>query len=125
MNSEVKDFISNCNACNGYLQNNSKELFILFQQNLEPNSNGCNDCFLHKFLDYSRLPLRLLRIRHIAKQAKSCKCDSMLQRKVQTKLEYLMLMLLTLLDIFIAKSLSNLQKNGSLNAAHQIYIIVN
>ena len=28
MNSEVKDFIRNCNACNGYLQNNSKELQI-------------------------------------------------------------------------------------------------
>ena len=36
-----------------------------------------------------------------------------------------MLMLLTLLDNLIAKSLSNLQKNGSLNAANQIHIIVN
>ena len=28
MNSEVKDFISNCTVCNGYLQNNSKEPLI-------------------------------------------------------------------------------------------------
>ena len=28
MNSEVKDFISNCIACNDYLQNNSKEPLI-------------------------------------------------------------------------------------------------
>ena len=28
MNSEVKDFISNCTACNDYLQNNSKEPLI-------------------------------------------------------------------------------------------------
>ena len=38
-------------------------------------------------------------------------------------MEYLMLLLLTLLDNLIAKSLSNLQKNGSLNAVHQIHII--
>ena len=28
MISEIKDFISNCTACNGYLQNNSKEPLI-------------------------------------------------------------------------------------------------
>ena len=38
-------------------------------------------------------------------------------------MEYLMLLWLTTLDNLIAKSLSNLQKNGSLNAVHQIHII--
>ena len=58
-----------------------------------------------------------------AKQSNSCKCDSMLQEKISADMEYLILLLLTLLDNLISKSLSNLQKNGSLNAVHQIHII--
>ena len=42
---------------------------------MEPNSNGYNDCFWQKLLDYSRH----LGITHTGKQSNSCKCDSMLQ----------------------------------------------
>ena len=38
-------------------------------------------------------------------------------------MEYQMLLLLTLFDNLIAKSLSNLQKNGSLNEVYQTHII--
>ena len=44
-------------------------------------------------------------------------------KEISADMEYLMLLLLALLDNLIAKSLSNLQKNGSLNAVHQIHIV--
>ena len=45
------------------------------------------------------------------------------EKETSADMEYLMLLLLTLLDNLIKKSLSNLQKSGSLNAVHQIHII--
>ena len=44
-------------------------------------------------------------------------------KEILADMEYFMLLLLSVLDNLIAKSLSNLQKNGSLNAVYQIRII--
>ena len=44
-------------------------------------------------------------------------------KEILADMEYFMLLLLLVLDNLIAKSLSNLQKNGSLNAVYQIRII--
>ena len=44
-------------------------------------------------------------------------------KQISANIEYLMLLLLTLLDYLIAKSFSSLQKNESLNAVQQIRII--
>ena len=45
------------------------------------------------------------------------------EKEISADMEYLMLLLLILLDNLITKTLSNLQKSGSLNAVHQIHII--
>ena len=44
-------------------------------------------------------------------------------KEISADMEYLMFLLLTLLDNLITKSLSNFQKSGSLNGVHQIHII--
>ena len=44
-------------------------------------------------------------------------------KEILADMEYFMLLLLSVLDNLIAKSLSNLQKNGSLNPVYQIRII--
>ena len=48
------------------------------QQTLEPSSNGYDDCFRQELLNYVRLLLRLLGIRHNPEQSNNCKCDQML-----------------------------------------------
>ena len=81
MNSEVKDFISNCTACNDYLQNNSKEPVINHPIPSKPWSiSKYNDHFQKKLFHCGRLLLQLPGIRHTEKQSKNCKCDSILQK---------------------------------------------
>ena len=85
-------------------------------------SNGYNGCFWQKLLDYSRLLLWLLGIRHTAKQSNSCKSDSMQPKKFYLSWNTWCCCCWHL-TIWQFESLINLQKNGSLNALHQIHII--
>ena len=80
MNAEVKYFISNCAACNDYLRNSSKKQLISHFIPSKPWSQITMDIvtvfdrnffffsFLTDcFLDYGRLLLQILGIRHTAK----------------------------------------------------------
>ena len=125
MKPEVKDFVSNCIACNDYLQNSSKKPLISHPISSKPWSQKIATdiitVFSRNYLITVDL-LRLLGIRHTAKQSNSYKCDFDAAKEISADMEYLMLLLLTLLYNLIGKSLSNLQKNRSLNAVHQIHI---
>ena len=67
MSSKVKYFISSCTACSHYLKNNIKELPISHPIPNKPWSRIARD---KMNINYSRLLLRLLRIKRTAKRSR-------------------------------------------------------
>ena len=113
ISSKIKDFISNRTACSHYLQSNSKELLISHPVPNKPWTWITRDIIN---INYSRLLLRLLGSKRTAKRSKM-KLWFHVIKESSGNMEYMTLLFLIMLDSLIAKCLSNVQKDDTLNRA--------